>query len=464
MDESEVKQIIMDAEVSQGCKCNQMEKEFMILKGSIKKLILDIREQMNASENPFSNIQMLQMPPPAPVIKEDPIEFELPNEEEEAKAAEDKAKADAARQAEKEKTMAQEKKAGNNTGCPYAPKASEVHNYCPLSANTSIPDQGCPLAKRVETPNRSYETNAHYLELLTYLLQRIEQSRPDDRATRNAGLDRYSGGLARSGERHVCSACGRPVSPDYDAHHQGSSWPYPYPRYPQHPPQEHWPERQGARDMYHEASGQPAYDPRQYFYDHPEYEPAQYGYPYGYGYGAEAGEADPRYRPQNTGRHRDAISPPEYHYRGYDDRRYYGQEPYGYRQEPARDEYERDYYRPASGPRRVYRGPASLPEDRYYGPAPDEQRGPVRYRPVQRRRQEPYPVSRGYDSVEDEFEMTEPLPEIDLLPDEPEQEEEPLRIRKRARNVRVAPEPVRPEVMEQPNPRPRRSRAVKHRD
>ncbi|CAJ35454.1 hypothetical protein [Methanocella arvoryzae] len=463
MDQSEVTQILMDAELSQGCKCNQIEKEFMILKGSIKKLILDIREQMNAAENPFSNIQMLQMPPPAPVIKEDPIEFEMPDEEEEKKAAEDKAKAEAARQAEKERTMAQEKNAGNYTGCPYAARVSEahMHNNCPLSASVNSPAQGCPLAKRAETPNRSYETNAHYLELLTYLLQLIEQSRPADRATGNAGLDRYSGGLARSGERHVCSACGRPVSPDYDVHHRGSSWPYSYPHYPHYPPQEHWPDRWGY-GMYHEAYGQPYYDPRQFFYEHPEYEPAHYGYPY-YGYEAEAGEADPRYRPQNAGRHRDARYPPEYYYRGHGDRRYYWHEPYGFRQEPVRDMYERDYYRPASGPRRVYRGTAGLPEDRYYGPAPDELRGPARYRPVQRRHQEPSPLYRGYDTDEDEFEITEPLPDIDLLPNEPEQEEEPLRIRKRARNVRIVPEPGLPQIVDQPNPRPRRSRAVKHR-
>lgn len=79
MDQSAINQIIMDASNEDPTKkVDKLEKEVMILKGSIKKLIVDIREQMNNAENPFLNIQQLQMPASAPVIKEDPIQFEMP--------------------------------------------------------------------------------------------------------------------------------------------------------------------------------------------------------------------------------------------------------------------------------------------------------------------------------------------------------------------------------------------------
>ncbi len=43
-------------------KIDSMEKELQILKGSIKKLMIDIREQMNKSNNPFLNVQQIQAP------------------------------------------------------------------------------------------------------------------------------------------------------------------------------------------------------------------------------------------------------------------------------------------------------------------------------------------------------------------------------------------------------------------
>ncbi|WP_424357507.1 hypothetical protein [Methanocella sp. MCL-LM] len=458
MDQSEINEIIVDSTGEHSaCKCNEIEKEFMILKGSIKKLILDIREQMNSSENPFSNIQMLQMPPPAPVIKEDPIEFDLPKADEEKKQAEDKVKAEAAKQAEKEKAMAQEKSTGNNPGCPYAARANEVHNRCPLSANINNQDQGCPMARKAQTPGNTCSTSTtttHYYDLVNYLYQLLSQQGYVDHGSRNARHVRSNGGLAQSGERHVCATCGRPVNPGNEAY--PGSWPYPYPPYHQG----RWPEQQG-RGMYHEASRQLPYEPRPYFYDHPEYEPAQYGYPYAPDY-TDADEADYRYRQQSAGRRRVATTraPPEYYYRDQDDEYYYEQERFEPRQ-PARERYERDYYRPEASPRRASREPADFEEDRYYRPSPAEQRRPAPYRPAPRRVRETYPPAP--ERYEDEFEMTEPLPEIDVLPDEPEREEEPLRIRKRARITRAIPEPVLPELVEQPNPKPRRSRAVKHR-
>ncbi|WP_424357506.1 FlaD/FlaE family flagellar protein [Methanocella sp. MCL-LM] len=101
MDQNAINQIIMDASSEDPTKkVDKLEKEVMILKGSIKKLIVDIREQMNNAENPFLNIQQLQMPATPPVIKEDPIQFEMPlkpdlddeEEEEERPAAKSKKK------------------------------------------------------------------------------------------------------------------------------------------------------------------------------------------------------------------------------------------------------------------------------------------------------------------------------------------------------------------------------------
>ena len=80
MDQSAINKIILDNSTAEdpNKRVEKLEKEVMILKGSIKKLIVDIREQMNNAENPFLNIQQLQMPAQAPVIKEDPIELDVP--------------------------------------------------------------------------------------------------------------------------------------------------------------------------------------------------------------------------------------------------------------------------------------------------------------------------------------------------------------------------------------------------
>ena len=79
MDQGAINKIIMESSGEDpNKKIEKLEKEVMILKGSIKKLIVDIREQMNNAENPFLNIQTLQMPAQAPVIKEDPIELDIP--------------------------------------------------------------------------------------------------------------------------------------------------------------------------------------------------------------------------------------------------------------------------------------------------------------------------------------------------------------------------------------------------
>lgn len=51
-------------------KIENIEKELHILKGSIKKLIIDIREEMNNYENPFLNLQQFQVQAPREDMKD----------------------------------------------------------------------------------------------------------------------------------------------------------------------------------------------------------------------------------------------------------------------------------------------------------------------------------------------------------------------------------------------------------
>jgi hypothetical protein len=88
MDQTAINKIIMDAEAEDpNKKLEKLEKEVQVLKGSIKKLILDIREEMNNADNPFLNIQQLQAPVPAPLPAEmindglNEIAMEEPNKE-----------------------------------------------------------------------------------------------------------------------------------------------------------------------------------------------------------------------------------------------------------------------------------------------------------------------------------------------------------------------------------------------
>ncbi len=53
----------MSAVMDQDKNIDAMYKELQILKGSIKKLMIDIREEMSNAENPFLNLQQLQAPP-----------------------------------------------------------------------------------------------------------------------------------------------------------------------------------------------------------------------------------------------------------------------------------------------------------------------------------------------------------------------------------------------------------------
>jgi archaellum component FlaD/FlaE len=79
MDQSAINKIILDASAEDpGKKVEKLEKEIIIIKGSIKKLIVDIREQMNNAENPFLNIQQMHMPQQMPMANEDTGSPEVP--------------------------------------------------------------------------------------------------------------------------------------------------------------------------------------------------------------------------------------------------------------------------------------------------------------------------------------------------------------------------------------------------
>ncbi len=55
-----------------------MYKELQILKGSIKKLIIDIREEMSNAENPFLNLQRLQAPAPPKEMRNMEVPADIP--------------------------------------------------------------------------------------------------------------------------------------------------------------------------------------------------------------------------------------------------------------------------------------------------------------------------------------------------------------------------------------------------
>ncbi|AIY89707.1 hypothetical protein [Geoglobus acetivorans] len=96
IDESVVDDILKTAEADtpEG-KLEKLEKEVDLIKGSIKKLLIDIRETLNNIENPFQNLQSLaeglgyaasQAPPPQQIqiIPGKPLEEQMEEETQEA--------------------------------------------------------------------------------------------------------------------------------------------------------------------------------------------------------------------------------------------------------------------------------------------------------------------------------------------------------------------------------------------
>lgn len=116
-----------------GCnRCEHIEQEFKVLKGSIKKLIVDIREQMNASENPFINIQQM-MPVRTPVFRDDPTDGYLPNADTPEPESPD---------ARAESEVPEKNDHADN------PSSRITGNHCPLEARREPAVTRCPLADR----------------------------------------------------------------------------------------------------------------------------------------------------------------------------------------------------------------------------------------------------------------------------------------------------------------------------
>lgn len=83
VESSAVNKIVLGDESEGDKRVDDLEKEVLVLKGSIKKLIIDIREQMNNAENPFLNIQQIRDIPPV----KPPVDIPDEDEEDEIKAS-----------------------------------------------------------------------------------------------------------------------------------------------------------------------------------------------------------------------------------------------------------------------------------------------------------------------------------------------------------------------------------------
>ena len=167
MDQGAINKIIMDSSgEDSNKKVEKLEKEVMILKGSIKKLIVDIREQMNNAENPFLNIQTLQMPAQAPVIKEDPIELDIPSnpdmeeEEEETKKPDKRSKGKGKKKPKPEEDTEEEEEPEDN--------GSEMEKYLPRGELEAIdrPKPAPAMSKRDLEMISEFEEQKKMLETL----------------------------------------------------------------------------------------------------------------------------------------------------------------------------------------------------------------------------------------------------------------------------------------------------------
>ena len=99
LDQSSIDQIVAAAEEDtiEG-KVAKLEKEVEVIKGSIKKLLIDIRETLNSLENPFQSLQNLAemlestTPPKPQTIQVVPVEPKEEDKKEEEKKEEEEAK------------------------------------------------------------------------------------------------------------------------------------------------------------------------------------------------------------------------------------------------------------------------------------------------------------------------------------------------------------------------------------
>lgn len=112
--------VLMDSSLDgYGCnKCDRIENEFKVLKGSIKKLIVDIREQMSANENPFLNIQQM-MPTQTPVISDPPLETGSVDADENKGIKDSDAESAAAEKKSRNKAKSETNDDEANDRCPF---------------------------------------------------------------------------------------------------------------------------------------------------------------------------------------------------------------------------------------------------------------------------------------------------------------------------------------------------------
>lgn len=120
VDQSVVDEILAKAaEDTEEGRLEKLEKEVETLKGSIKRLLLDLRETMNRLENPFANLQSLAeaniVPQSAPQIQIVPTSIPEPEkkEEKEEKAQEVEEKSEEKKEEKKPDVRSEEDKKVN---------------------------------------------------------------------------------------------------------------------------------------------------------------------------------------------------------------------------------------------------------------------------------------------------------------------------------------------------------------
>ena len=485
MDQGVINKIIMDSTVvDSGCRCNELEKEFILLKGSIKKLIMDIREKMNESENPFKNLESFnqlvseRIPElvPDPILRDDPVEPELPVKASEKAVEKPKAPA------KKEEDMTQVKRDPETNYCPFATRAAAEHDHCPLVVTSNSIDKRCAMVRESRAHDNSCPVSNPGCDAVNYGSRDAPLSTCDGRDRRSAG-----NATTRSPrylpDSNCCTSCGQPLNLGYDTGTGGR--PIPYPSYSQ----QTWHDRSDYA-VHPGISRQAALARRPLNPEYPAYEQGYAGnYP------------DPRYGPGRDiyppqGQRRQNRAPPRYSPE-YDDE--FENDEYDEYQQPSFTRSEPEYYRPRPV---IRRGPGNSGDPQYgyyerppegpylsdpYRSRPRERRGPefpenprevyyertgervegdwyeppeCRAQPQPRRRRGQYAPSSERESY-DEYELTEPRPEIEDLVDQ----SEPVlpRTRKRSRRMIGIVELPEPEIVDMPNPKPRRSRSAKPR-
>jgi hypothetical protein len=220
--ETGAEKVILEVPIAESeCdKCGHIEQEFKVLKGSIKKLIVDIREQMNSSENPFLNIQQM-MPAQSAIYREDPPEIDRPvkpGEEPETPAYEADTEAPGKNERGNSPPAQEKNNHSANDHCPLADRREKANMRCALEGEYCGQDEICPVMQRLNAA-RGQSTS----ELCYECIRRGHQ--PERNATRFIRPECPSG-------LNGTTPCGRFVDRGYGAWYQGQ----PLPCMPQHAP------------------------------------------------------------------------------------------------------------------------------------------------------------------------------------------------------------------------------------